>query len=194
MKKIATTLLITLLLSSITAPLFALDASNVPEPKRTDLGLYLDAKEAYAMASDSKLLFVDVRTPEEVNYLGMPTVADTNIPLKLVDKTYQWDEKKKALKLGMNKDFVAQVTEHLKAKGLTKADPIILMCRSGDRSAVAANLLAKAGYSKVYSLVDGFEGDLAKEGESKGKRTVNGWKNANLPWTYELTKEKLNLK
>lgn len=33
-----------------------------------------------------------------------------------------------------------------------------------------ANLLSNAGYSKVYSVYDGFEGDMSKE----GRRTVNG--------------------
>lgn len=31
-------------------------------------------------------------------------------------------------------------------------------------------------------MYDGFEGDMSKE----GRRTVNGWKNANLPWGYSL--------
>ena len=62
------------------------------------------------------------------------------------------------------------------------------MCRSGDRSARAINmLLTDRGYTKVYSVVDGYEGDLSKA----GRRDVNGWKNAGLPWTYELDKAKV---
>jgi rhodanese-related sulfurtransferase len=74
---------------------------------------------------------------------------------------------------------------------MDKTSTIILMCRSGDRSARAADLLGKAGYTNVYSVVDGFEGDIAKEGDHKGQRAVNGWKNAGLPWTYDLTKSKM---
>lgn len=44
---------------------------------------------------------------------------------------------------------------------------------SGDRSAAAANLLAYAGFKKVYSVVDGVEGDLAKDGPKAGQRVVN---------------------
>jgi rhodanese-related sulfurtransferase len=62
-----------------------------------------------------------------------------------------------------------------------------LICRSGSRSAKAANLLAQAGYSQVYTT-DGFEGDAAKEGPHKGERAVNGWKNVGLPWSYRLDK------
>jgi hypothetical protein len=47
------------------------------------------------------------------------------------------------------------------------------------------------GYSKAYTVVDGYEGDKVKEGEYKDQRLVNGWKNANLPWTYKLPEEKV---
>ncbi len=50
------------------------------------------------------------------------------------------------------------------------------MCRSGDRSAAAVNLLAKNGYIKVYTVVHGYEGDKSKTSANKGKRIVNGWR------------------
>ena len=31
----------------------------------------------------------------------------------------------------------------------------------------------------------------AKDGAKAGQRVVNGWKNANLPWTYKLDKAKM---
>jgi hypothetical protein len=36
-------------------------------------------------------------------------------------------------------------------------------------------------------VVDGFEGDMSKD----GRRAVNGWKNAGLPWSYQLAREKM---
>jgi rhodanese-related sulfurtransferase len=81
----------------------------------------------------------------------------------------------------------------MKAKSLTKDDPVILICRSGSRSAAAANALTAAGFKKAYSVVDGFEGDKAKEGPDKGQRVVNGWKNKKQPWGYKLEKAKLLL-
>ena len=59
-----------------------------------------------------------------------------------------------------------------------------------DRAAVllkAADLLAKLGYTHVYSITDGYEGDKAKQGEHAGQRVVNGWRNAGLPWTYTIS-------
>lgn len=172
---------------------FAYDASKVPEPKRTSLGLYLDAKEAYAMIKKEKVLFLDVRTREEVNFLGMPSLADANIPYMVMDGMHSWDDKKNVYKLEPNSEFVTLVGDRVKAKSMKKDDPIIVMCRSGDRSSRAADLLAKAGYTKVYSIVDGFEGDIAKDGPNAGRRAVNGWKNSDLPWSYNLAKDKMSL-
>jgi rhodanese-related sulfurtransferase len=64
---------------------------------------------------------------------------------------------------------------------------LLLMCRSGNRSASAVNLLAKAGYKNVYNIYDGFEGDKVQDEASyfNGQRMVNGWKNSGNPWTYK---------
>lgn len=177
------------ILSLSSSMAFAFDAHKVPEKKRTALGLYLSPKEAYAMVKKEKVLFIDVRTREEVNFLGMPTIADANIPYMEIDPMYSWNDKNNTYKLLPNSEFVSLVADRIKAKGLNKNSPIILMCRSGDRSALAANLLAKDGYTKVYSVVTGFEGNMSKQ----GRRSVDGWKNAGLPWSYTLSKAKMSL-
>ncbi|OYW25921.1 MAG: rhodanese, partial [Methyloversatilis sp. 12-65-5] len=74
----------------------------------------------------------------------------------------------------------------LTAKGLDKTADVVLICRSGDRTTRAVNALAAAGFTRVWTVIDGFEGDTAPAGADRGKRTVNGWKNAGLPWTYAL--------
>ena len=81
-----------------------------------------------------------------------------------------------------NKDFIAHVKERF-----TPDDTILVMCRSGGRSAMAVNALAKAGFTQVHNIIDGFEGDKVEDPESvyHGKRMRNGWKNA-APWTYDL--------
>jgi rhodanese-related sulfurtransferase len=68
---------------------------------------------------------------------------------------------------------------------------VILICRSGDRSAKAQDRLQAAGFTRVYSIAEGFEGDTAKDGAQAGQRTVNGWKNGGLPWTYKLDKNRM---
>ena len=61
------------------------------------------------------------------------------------------------------------------------------MCRSGGRSALAVNALAQAGFTNVYNVIDGFEGDKVDDPTSyyDGKRMKNGWKNSGSPWTYD---------
>ena len=72
-------------------------------------------------------------------------------------------------------------------------DTVLAMCRSGGRSAMAANLLAQAGFKKVYNIVDGMEGDAVDDPHSVfvGQRLRNGWKNSGCPWTYKPTPERL---
>lgn len=160
------------------------------EKKKTKLGLYMTAQQAYdyTTANMDKTLFLDIRTPSELNYLGAATVMDAHVPFVLMDIS-GWDDKKHRYKRADNKNFVADVEARLKKKGLTKEDTVILMCRSGKRSASAVNKLADAGYTKVYSVVDGYEGDKSKDPETKGMRVVNGWKNSGLPWTYSLDRD-----
>lgn len=177
--------------SSVNA--LAIDAAQVPEIKRTKQALYLDAPEAYSLKQQlgDKAYFLDVRTRYEVSYVGMPTIADANIPYVEHPEEAPWDDKAGRFKLDVNSDFGPELARRLADKGLNKEDTIIVMCRSGDRSARAANLLNELGYRKVYSVVDGFEGDLARDGAKAGQRVVNGWKNAGLPWSYKLDKNKL---
>jgi rhodanese-related sulfurtransferase len=169
------------------------DPASVPEIKRTALGLYLTAQETYDMvrAAPATVLFLDVRSTGEVQFLGMPTVADANVPYMQQSEWNEWDESRSNFKFVVNPGFAEGVERRLTAKGLQRTDPIILMCRSGDRSAKAADLLAKLGYTRVYSMLDGFEGDLAKDGPNEGRRTINGWRNANLPWSYKLDRAKM---
>jgi rhodanese-related sulfurtransferase len=183
--------LIALLIASTAAHAF--DAAAVPAPKRTKLGQYLSSQEAakFIEQNASKALFLDVRTPAEVTFLGMPAQADANVPYMKEPDFPAWDGVKGTFKLEPNPDFLPELRRRLSAKGLTPNDTIVLICRSGDRSAAAANLLAEAGFRNVYSVVDGFEGDIAADGPNAGQRVVNGWKNAGLPWSYRLDKTKM---
>lgn len=166
------------------------DWSKLSKKKQTTLGLYMTSTQAYhyMMKDMDKALFLDVRTPSELNYLGVVTVMDANVPTDTMDGT-AWDDKKSRYVRKHNDNFVADVDARLKEKGLKKTDTVILICRSGDRSAKAVNVLAKNGYTKVYTVVDGYEGGKVKKGKNKGKRLKDGWKNAGLPWTYSMDKD-----
>ena len=173
----------------------AIDPARVPTQKQTKAGLYLDAREAYELKQrlGEKALFVDIRTRAEISYLGMPTVADAHIPAFEHPPNASWDDKSSRFKMESNADFEPELARRLTARQLNKSDVVILICRSGDRTARAVNFLAEQGYTKVYSVIDGFEGDAIAEGPQAGQRVLNGWKNAGLPWTYKLEKNKMYL-
>lgn len=167
-------------------------AERPSDPARqTPWDLYLDAREAHAMkaAQGDKVLFVDVRDPIEIMFTGFTDVVDVNVPFQLANRA-RWHASKPVFAMEPNPRFEADIAAALAARGLGKDTPIILMCRSGgERGAPSAKALQ--GYKTVYVVVDGFEGDTVKEGERKGWRLVNGWKNAGLPWNYALNKDKL---
>ncbi|OAD19692.1 rhodanese-like protein [Candidatus Thiomargarita nelsonii] len=127
--------------------------------KKTVLGLYLKSTEAYELLKqdvNNNIMF-DVRTIAEVKQ-GSPTLAEAHVPIFLVEQN----------KVVFNKDFVSTVEEHLKKKGLDKESTILMICRQGNRSAKAVDILAKLGYKKVFNVVDG----------------VHGWKDNNLPLSF----------
>lgn len=170
---------------------YAVDKKDIPEYKQTRAERYLTSKEAYEeiQVEEHKILFLDVRTRAEVEVVGMPTVADANVPYMLMAEPMTWNDDWGSFKMVRNQNFLAAVKERLEEKGLTQDDKVFLMCRSGGRSASAADLLSEAGFTNVFSVVDGYEGDKAKN----GKRTLNGWKNSDLPWSYKLDKKKMYL-
>ena len=155
---------------------------SLPAKKQTGLGLYITAQEAYEVwqknPEEAKIL--DVRTVGEYVFVGHAPMA-ANIPLLILKPEKEYYAKKPQLPLNAN--FVGEVGKRYK-----KNDTLMVICRSGGRSAVAVNILAKAGYNKVYTVIDGFEGDKLKVESSynNGKRVVNGWKNCGAPWTYDL--------
>ena len=162
--------------------------TELPKEKQTTLGLYVTAAQAYEkwQATPDTVKVIDVRTPEEYAFVGHAEMA-WNIPVAFV--TYQWKDGKTEYGAKPNSDFVAGV------KKLTKpTDTLLLMCRSGGRSAMAVNQLAANGFKDVYNITDGFEGDKVTDPESvfMGKRMRNGWKNS-APWTYGIDPEKIIL-
>jgi rhodanese-related sulfurtransferase len=163
-------------------------ARELPKGKQTVLGLYVTAAQAYDMwkAAPGKVKVIDVRTPEEFAFVGHPEMA-VNIPLAFV--TYERTGGKVTYGPEFNRDFIAEV------KGVASTgDTLLLTCRSGGRSAMAVNALAKAGFKRAYNIVDGVEGDKVDDPGSvfHGKRMKNGWKNS-APWVYDLDPEQFIL-
>jgi len=108
----------------------------------------------------------------------------------VASQSYEWDAEKSKYPMTPLFDFAARVS-----KIATPDDVLLLMCRSGGRSAIGINMLAQAGFKNVYNIIDGMEGDTIDDPRSVffGQHMVNGWKNSGLPWTYELQPERVIL-
>lgn len=163
--------------------------TELPKEKQTTLGLYLTSAQAYEKwkATPDKVKVIDVRTPEEYGFVGHPEMA-WNVPIAFV--SYERVNGKTEYDAKMNPDFIGEIK---KLAGPT--DTLLLMCRSGGRSAMAVNQLAAAGYKNAYNITDGFEGDKVDDPQSVflGKRMKNGWKNS-VPWTFSIDPEMIILK
>jgi len=155
--------------------------SELPKAKQTSLGLYLTAREAYDKwrADPENVTVLDVRTTEEYLFVGHAPMAWA---VPLFSQSYEWDAEKQHFSMSPNPDFISQVEDFAQP-----GDTILVMCRSGGRSAMAVNKLAEAGFTNVYQITDGFEGDPVKDPESVflGQHLRNGWKNSGIPWTYQ---------
>ncbi|MFW6345186.1 MAG: rhodanese-like domain-containing protein [Halomonas sp.] len=174
-----------LLASTLVAgPVLAEEADAYRE---TQLGLYVSASEAYElMQENERAVLIDVRDPIEIKFTGFAEPTDIHVPWVLADRD-SFDEEAKTWPVERNPDFEAQVKARLEALEVAEDDPIIVMCRSGaTRSAPGADVITEMGFSEVYSMTDGFEGNTLKESDSKGVRAVDGWRNSGLPWSYEI--------
>jgi len=65
---------------------------------------------------------------------------------------------------------------------LPKDSIILLLCRSGKRSAAAAEAATAAGFARVFNVHEGFEGDLD---ENQRRGTNGGWRQRGLPWVQD---------
>jgi rhodanese-related sulfurtransferase len=126
-------------------------------------------KEAWdILQKDPNACLIDVRTDAEWRYVGLPKLDKVGKATHCVSWQVFPDNR-------LNGTFVEQV----KGAGIRPDQPLLLLCRSGQRSKHAAIALTAAGYRCCYNVAEGFEGDR----DSTGHRgTVGGWKVAGLPW------------
>lgn len=120
--------------------------------------------DAWALFSQRNAVLVDVRTAEERKFVGY-VPESVHVP---------WAT---GTSLTRNPRFVRE----LEAK-TGKDAVVLLLCRSGNRSALAAEAAAKAGFSHVFNVLEGFEGTL-DDAQHRGGQ--NGWRFHGLPWVQD---------
>lgn len=186
-------LLCALLAAAVWLPL---QAPAEEGPKRI---LSIEAFDMLNTVPDTYL--IDVRSRPEYQFVGHPVNAYL-FPYSFFEPqfvevgqdhvaAYAYNTK--------NRAFVNEITKVFK-----KADNLLIICRDGARSALAAKELVNAGFVNVFDVGDGFEGppfpyfeednqrkfyrQLAKRNRIQGynHRRHYGWQWWGLPWTYEM--------
>jgi len=112
-----------------------------------------DIKDYLATASNKVLL--DVRTQGELDSVGKPDGDKIGL------KTYF---------LEIKRDSFFDFTKEFKNFKISQDSEILVICKSGERSQISAELLSRENY-KTINVSDGFEGST--EGV--------GWINSGLP-------------
>lgn len=122
--------------------------------------------DAYALlVENGDTALVDVRTPAEWSYVGLPDL--TGIGKQVI--TVPWHAELTG----------EQLTAQLAAAGVQPTDQLLFICRSGVRSQHAASLATRFGFARSHNVVHGFEGNLDPAGH---RGTLAGWKFDGLPW------------
>jgi len=119
---------------------------------------------AWQLFQAGEALLVDVRTPEELSYVGRVPGA-THL----------------AWATGTAQVRNPRFLRELESK-VPKDAVVLFLCRSGKRSAAAAEAATKAGYGNAFNVQEGFEGDL-NERQRRGE--LGGWRRRGLPWVQD---------
>jgi rhodanese-related sulfurtransferase len=131
----------------------------------------LTPQQAYELLrSEPRAVLIDVRSEMEFLFVGHPVDA---IHIAWIDEP-DWD---------INPDFVKHVRQVMLG-GLSRISeqnsaPVLLICRSGKRSLEAGEKLVEAGFTEVYNVQEGFEGELD---DNHHRSSMGGWRFHGLPW------------
>jgi len=127
------------------------------------------AKQAYqALLEDPSARLIDVRTDAEWAFVGLPDLSEAGKQAVLIP----WQV---FPSMKLNEQFVQQ----LEAEGITRDNKLFFICRSGARSAHAAQAAEAAGFTSADNVAEGFEGPVDRTGH---RGTIAGWKADGLPW------------
>ena len=133
--------------------------SNTIEPAEGYAG-NISAELAWQWVQGGEAVLVDVRTDAEREWVG-------KVPGAVPVAWKQWPG------MAINADFDAQLRA-----AVPQGQKVVLLCRSGVRSVVAAQRAAGLGM-EAYNILEGFEGDVNAAGQ---RGQTGGWRKRGLPW------------
>ena len=92
-----------------------------------------------SLAAGNKPVLLDVREPAEFAMLRIP--GSINVPRVVLEQSCEWDYDETVPELAAGRER-----------------EIVVICRSGKRSALAADMMLRMGYTNVVSLKTGMHG------------------------------------
>lgn len=126
----------------------------------------ISSKTAWLMLREEpKTILIDVRSHAEWMLVGTPVLDSLGKKTVCIE----WQD----MNGERNPSFMGELESHVQ-----KQNTLLMMCRSGKRSMMAAISAEQEGFN-VLNISDGFEGDLNDQHQRK---SVNGWCHAGLPW------------
>ena len=124
----------------------------------------LSPQDAWTLVKAGRAVLVDVRSGEERKFVGY---VPESVHVAWATGT----------SLTRNPRFLRE----LEAK-VGKDDVVLLLCRSGKRSALAAEAATRIGFTHVFNVLEGFEGELD---ENQRRGAVGGWRVHGLAWIQD---------
>ena len=115
---------------------------------------------AWQWLQSGEAVLVDVRTDAEREWVG-------KVPGAIAVAWKQWPG------MALNASFDAQLLA-----AVPQGRKVVLLCRSGVRSVVAAQRATRLGL-QAYNILEGFEGDVDGSGQ---RGNLGGWRLRGLPW------------
>jgi len=119
---------------------------------------------AWELFQAGEVVLVDVRSSEERKFVG-------HVPGSL---HVAWAT---GTALTRNPRFVRELEQKA-----GKQSTLLLLCRSGKRSALAAQAATQAGFGRVFNILEGFEGEIDLD---KHRGSKDGWRFHQLPWVQD---------
>ena len=143
---------------------------------QNDAGQYagdVSAKDAWeGLTRSPEATLIDVRSKAEWIYVGVPVVSSIGKKTILLE----WNDFTTG---AIVPDFIARLKTALAEHGVPDEAPLYFMCRSGNRSRIAAIAATAAGHPQSFNIEFGFEGRLDPE---RHRNTQGSWKAEGLPW------------
>jgi rhodanese-related sulfurtransferase len=120
--------------------------------------------DAWTLIQAGRAVLVDVRSGEERKFVGY-------VPESL---HVAWAT---GTSLTRNPRFLRE----LEAK-VPKDAVLLLLCRSGKRSALAAEAATRVGFTSAFNVTEGFEGELD---DNQRRGGLGGWRLRGLKWVQD---------